>query len=336
MRYAFVTGGLGFIGSHIARKLLLGQHVDRVVLLDHYGSYVTPAREGWVDYRYYRVRDIEDRIVVERAQTSHPTVLWDLLQRYQPRYIFHLAALPLASLENLTTQEAAEGSVLSTAFMLEIAAMLKKRTGYEPERFVYTSSSMVYGDFLRSPADEAHPTRPRNIYGTMKLAGEEVTRGLCRVYGIKHTIIRPSAVYGPTDMNRRVSQIFVEDALGGRELVVNGADEKLDFTYVEDVAKGFVMAATMPEGADETFNVTSGHAHSLLELCEVLREHFPELRHRVVPRDESRPRRGTLDIEKARRVLGYAPDWNLRQGIAAYVEFMRCYHGVPPPPAAPV
>ena len=335
MSFAFVTGGLGFIGSHIARRLLAGQHVERVVLLDHYGSYVTPAREGWVDYRYLRVRDIEDQIVVERAQTNYPNLLWDLLLHYKPRYIFHLAALPLASLENLTTQEAAEGSVLSTAYLLEIASMLKKRFGYQPERFVYTSSSMVYGDFERSPADEEHPTRPQTIYGTMKLAGEEVTRGLGRVYGVPWTIVRPSAVYGPTDMNRRVTQIFVEDALAGHELTVCGADEKLDFTYVEDVAKGFVLAATRPEGAGQTFNITSGHAHTLLELCEVLREQFPALRWKVVPRDESRPRRGTLDIAKARRLLGYGPDWTLRDGMAAYVEFMRRHQGLLPPAAAP-
>jgi UDP-glucose 4-epimerase len=327
MTFAFVTGGLGFIGSHIARKLIAGGHVDRVVLLDHYGSYVTPVREGRVDYRYIRVHDIEDRIVVERAQTSYPNLLWDLLLHYQPRYIFHLAALPLASMENLTTQEAAEGSVLSTSYLLEIASMLKKRFSYQPERFVYASSSMVYGDFERSPADEEHPTRPQTIYGTMKLAGEDVTRGLSRVYGIPHTVIRPSAVYGPTDMNRRVTQIFVEDAMAGRELAMRGADEKLDFTYVEDVAKGFVLAATRPEGAGQTFNITSGHAHSLLELCEVLKEHFPDLRWRVEPRDESRPRRGTLDIARARSLLGYAPDWNLREGMAAYIAFMRNYQG---------
>jgi UDP-glucose 4-epimerase len=187
---------------------------------------------------------------------------------------------------------------------------------------------MVYGDFLRSPADEQHPTRPQTIYGTMKLAGEEVTRGLGRVYGIPFTIVRPSAVYGPTDMNRRVTQVFVEDALAGRELSVRGAEEKLDFTYVEDVAKGFVLAAIRPEGAGQTFNITSGHAHSLLELCEVLREHFPDLRWRVEARDESRPRRGTLDIARARRLLGYAPDWTLREGMTAYVEFMRRHQGL--------
>ncbi len=323
MRIAFVTGGLGFIGSHIARRLLQDGHADRVVLLDHYGGYIKPAQEGWVDYRYVRVRDIEDRIVIERAQTSHPTLLMDMLLRYRPALIFHLASLPLASLENLTTQEAAEGSLLSTAYILEICSLLQRSAGYRPERFVYTSSSMVYGDFEHSPADEEHPTRPTNVYGTMKLAGEEVTRGLGRAYGIPCTVIRPSAVYGPTDMNRRVTQLFVENALAGRELVVQGADEKLDFTYVEDVAKGFVLAATRPEGAGQTFNITSGHAHSLLELVDVLREHFPNLRYRITPRDNSRPRRGTLQIAKARRLLGYAPDWDLRRGMASYVKFMR-------------
>ena len=325
MRHAVITGGLGFIGTHIARRLLEEKQVERVVLLDHYGSYVLPTREDYVDYRSLRVQGIEDRIIIERAQTTYPNVLNHLLRKYRPVQIYHLASLPLASLENMNTQEAIEGSILSTSFILEICDNLRQEVGYRLERFVYTSSSMVYGDFERSPADEAHPTRPMNIYGTMKLAGEEVTRGLCRHYGIDFTIIRPSAVYGPTDMNRRVTQIFIENAVTGRELVVHGADEKLDFTYIRDTAKGFVLAATREEGIGETFNITSGHAHTLLDYLELLQQHFPDLRHRVIERDPSRPRRGTLAIDKARDLLGFEPDWSLKDGVAQYVEFVRSY-----------
>ena len=113
---------------------------------------------------------------------------------------------------------------------LAVAIQLKK-DGYEPKRFVYASSSMVYGDFLKSPADEEHPTKPKEIYGTMKLAGEQVTKGLSRYFGIKSSIIRPSAVYGPTDMNRRVSQIFLEQAIKKQKISIQGFEEKLDFSY---------------------------------------------------------------------------------------------------------
>ena len=187
---------------------------------------------------------------------------------------------------------------------------------------------MVYGDFEYDPADEKHPTRPREIYGTMKLAGEIATRGLAQYFGIPATIVRPSAVYGPTDMNRRVTQIFLENAILGRKLVVHGEDEKLDFTFVADAAKGFVLAATKTEGAEQTFNITSGHAHTLVQYAEALKEHFPDLRVEIAARDTGRPKRGTLDIGKARDLLGYTPDHSLASGVEQYVRFVRQHGGM--------
>ena len=99
----------------------------------------------------------------------------------------------------------------------------------------------------------------------MKLAGEIVTRGLANFYDIPFTIIRPSAVYGPTDMNRRVVQIFIEKAIKGETIDVQGADERLDFTNVRDVARGFVEAATNANAVGETFNITNGNSRTLLD-----------------------------------------------------------------------
>jgi nucleoside-diphosphate-sugar epimerase len=185
---------------------------------------------------------------------------------------------------------------------------------------------MVYGDFQSEIATEEHPTNPKEVYGTMKLAGEVVTRGLCQFYGIPFTIIRPSAVYGPTDMNRRVTQIFVERALLGQNLNVQGKDEALDFSYVKDVANGFVLAATSPEGASETFNITLGKAHTLLDFVHCLKKHFPGLKYSVTERDAFRPKRGTLSIDKARRLLGYQPEYELQRGVDEYVEFILAHH----------
>mgnify|MGYP001971164603 CR=1 FL=1 len=91
---------------------------------------------------------------------------------------------------------------------------------------------------------EDEDLNPKEIYGTMKLAGEIITKGLCSFYNIPYTIIRPSAVYGPTDMNQRVTQIFLEKALKGEQLKIQGKDEKLDFTFVEDLANGCILAST--------------------------------------------------------------------------------------------
>ena len=246
-----------------------------------------------------------------------------LLTKYEPKFIFHLAALPLAKLDNLNSEEAIEGSVLSTTNILEACGILKQSIGYEPDRFVYASSSMVYGDFQYEPADEDHPTNPKELYGTMKLAGEVITRGLSNFYGIKYSIIRPSAVFGPTDMNRRVSQIFLEKAIAGDMITINGADEALDFTYVEDTAMGFILAATCNNGGGETFNITHGKAHTLLQYVKELQKYFPELQYKNTERDSFRPKRGTLSIAKAKKLLGYKPAFSLADGIRLQVEFAR-------------
>jgi len=324
--YAFITGGLGLIGSMIAQKLLEEGVVEKVVSMDHYGRYISSTHENFVDFRKFRIKGIEDSVIIERGEAKYSLLMASLLTKYQPRFIFHLAALPLAKIDNLNCEEAIEGSVQSTTNILETCGTLKHTIGYEPERFIYASSSMVYGDFQYDPADEEHPTNPKEIYGTMKLAGEIITRGLAGFYGIKYSIIRPSAVYGPTDMNRRVSQIFLEKAMNGDLLKINGEDETLDFTYVEDTARGFILAATIEEGAGQTFNITYGKAHTLLQYVMELKKYFPELQYKVIERDSFRPKRGTLSIAKATKLLGYRPAFSLEEGIKRQVVFAEKYH----------
>lgn len=331
MSTAYITGGAGLIGSQVARCLLEKNLVDKVVLLDHFGRYVDSLQESFVDYRRLRFKGIEDRISLERGDGTSYSVIYHTLKTHQPRFIFHLAALPLAKLPNLDPAEAQQGSIATTATIIEAVSRLKQDGYPGPERFVYASSSMVYGDFQSNVATEEHPTNPKEIYGTMKLAGEIVTRGLCQFYGIPFTIVRPSAVYGPTDMNRRVTQIFIEKALLGQKLSVQGKDEALDFSYVKDVANGFVLAATRAEGAGETFNITLGRAHTLLDFVLCLKKHFPDLQHEVTERDAFRPKRGTLSIDKARRLLGYEPEYGLQRGVDEYVAFVRAHHPLAKP-----
>ena len=323
MKTALISGGLGFIGSFIARQLVEDNVVDKIVLLDHFGRYVDSSRGEFLDYRKFRTKGIEDRIIIERGEARYYSVISNIMERYRPELIYHLAALPLAKLPNLVSDEAIEGCITSTSNLLEIAGKMKKKDGYEPKRFIYASSSMVYGDFLKSTADEEHPTNPKDIYGTMKLAGEQVTKGLSRYFGIKSSIIRPSAVYGPTDMNRRVSQIFLEKAIKKQKISIQGVEEKLDFSYVKDVAKGFVLVSIREEAIGETFNITYGRSRTLLDFAMVLKNHFPGLKYEIKERDTFRPLRGTLSIKKAKTLLGYKPDYDLEKGVDEYIKFIK-------------
>jgi len=322
MTTVLITGGLGFIGTQIAQEMIRDNIVDKAILLDHYGGFINPLRSDFKDYRKYRLEGIENKVIIERGETRNSIIITKLIDKYRPDYIIHTAALPLAKIDNLNAAEAREGSVDSTAEILEIINHFKLKDGYCPLRFTYFSSSMIYGDFQSEVATESHQKRPKEVYGTMKLAGEVVTRGLSDFYGIPYTIVRPSAVYGPTDMNRRVSQIFIEKALNKQKIKVHGKDEKLDFTYIKDIAHGAILATIKKEGIGEDFNITHGRAHTLLDYVECLKYHFPDLDYEILPRDSFRPKRGTLSIEKASKLLGYEPQYSLKEGVNDYVEFI--------------
>ena len=183
---------------------------------------------------------------------------------------------------------------------------------------------MVYGNFVKPLADEEHPTNPICNYGTTKLAGEVLTRGMSNRYDFEHTIIRPSAVYGPGDYNHRVVQLFLEKAMKGETLMLQGGGEsRLDFTYVEDLAEGFVLALKSKNAINQTFNLTRGESRTLKELAEIISKHIPNVKTQIAPQEMKRPERGTLDISKARKLLGFNPEYSLEKGIAKYVEHIK-------------
>ena len=323
MKYALITGGLGFVGTFISKQLLEEKHVDKIICLDNFGRYSSSVRQDFKDYRNIRFNLLGDKMILERGDTKYHTTIHKILDKYKPIYVIHLAALPLATIDNLSVEEALEGSVISTSNLIEHIGYLKNTSNYSPLKFIYTSSSMVYGDFKTDTVLEEQIPKPKEIYGIMKYSGESVTEGLCKFYGIDYSIIRPSAVYGPTDMNRRVIQIFIEKAMSGKKIKVRGKDEYLDFTYVKDTANGFVLAATNKTVNNEIFNITYGKAHSLENVVDILKTEFKGLEYEIVERDQTKPKRGTLSIDKAKNMLGYKPNYNLQDGIIEYIKFIK-------------
>ena len=145
-----------------------------------------------------------------------------------------------------------------------------------------------------------------------------------QVFGMPYTIIRPSAVYGPTDVNRRVSQIFVENALRKKPLILhNGGRSRLDFTHVDDVSEGFARATLSDRGQNRIYNITRSRGRSLREFAELVAKCVPGTRIEERPAEVFRPERDALSIERARSELGFEPKIDLEDGIPAYVEFVR-------------
>jgi len=316
MSKVLIVGGTGFIGSNIARQLLDLNH--EVVLFDAFIQYVPSRKENYGEITRKRLEGIEDKAVIARGDARNRGEIQRAIIEHKPDIIIQLASMPISTLANVYTEEAVDCCIKAAINILEVIKDVRF-----VKRFVYTSSSMVYGDFQKDVADEGHPTEPREFYGGIKLAGEHAVKSFCRRYGIDYVIIRPSAVYGPTDINKRVVQIFVENAIEGKEIVLEGADQKLDFTYVKDAAKGFVLAALSENAKNETFNITNGQARSLRELADALKKHFPELKVVEKPSDKTRPTRGTLDISKAKKLLNFEPDYPLEKGVEEYIEFVK-------------
>ena len=330
-KYYLVTGGLGLIGSHLTKKIYKKDKDAKIIILDNFTVYIDPLYQAYRDHRKDRFKEIIDakeyrnskskRILVERGSVQDPKIVIELLQKYKPEMIFHTAAMPLARLKNAIVKEFREGSVDTTSNLLECVKYVQDISKYKLKRFLYISSSMVYGDFKKKYVTEDDIKRPIEIYGTMKLAGEVVTKGMCKEYKIPYNIIRPSAVYGPTDMNYRVSQYFIEKAFSKEKINIHGKKEALDFTYIDDLVDGCWLAANSERGKNETFNITFGKARTLYEYVQILKTYFKDLKYEVQKRDDKRPKRGTLKNDKARKILGFKPKVNLEKGIKLYLDY---------------
>ena len=322
-RTFFITGGAGFIGSHTCRYIIENVPGSKIVVLDNFARYQDPFNQDNNNFYDLRFKDIKKNIYFERGDAKNFSVVYDCIRKYKPNYIIHLAAVPVAKTDNLNSFEMKAGSIDTTSCLIEVCAKLIKERGLKLNKFVYISSSMVYGDFKKRVAKESDLCSPKEIYGTMKLSGEIITRGLCNFYKIPYSIIRPSAVYGPTDMNNRVSQIFIEKALEGKEINIQGKKESLDFTYVDDLVNGIILSATSKKGFNETFNITRGKAEKLFSFVKILSKNIDNIKFKVTNRDSFRPIRGTLSITKAKKLLKFKPKYSLEKGLKKYLDFLK-------------
>jgi nucleoside-diphosphate-sugar epimerase len=203
--------------------------------------------------------------------------------------------------------------------------LLETSSRHQVKKFVYVSSSMVYGDFKNTEKDgitEEHTCCPLGQYGILKLAGEWLVRDYTVRTGMTHNIVRPSAVYGPRDVEDRVISKFLIAAMRDQTIQVRGANESLDFTFVEDVADGIVAAALTDTAKNETYNITRGQSRTLLEAAELAVKIAGRGRIEVVDRDLDFPSRGQLNIQEAQQDLGFNPQTNIEQGFKLYHDWL--------------
>jgi UDP-glucose 4-epimerase len=156
----------------------------------------------------------------------------------------------------------------------------------------------------------------------MKLAGEWLVKDYAARTDMKYTILRPSAVYGPGDVEDRVVSKFLLTAMRGGEIQVNGCNEHLDFTYVDDAAQGIARASVDATTHNRTYNITRGHSRSLAEAAKLAVKIAGSGTIRINPRDSNFPTRGQLNISQARHDFDFAPSIDLEQGFKNYFQWL--------------
>jgi nucleoside-diphosphate-sugar epimerase len=324
-----LVGGAGFIGHNLAlelKRLGAEPHVIDGLQVNNLGAFSNST--GDVNKALY-VQMIHERLNALReadiplhiVDARDYQMLSRCLGEIKSSTVVQLAAIAHANRSNKDPYSTFDHSFRTLENALDAARG-------NDTHFVYFSSSMVYGNFDGEAVTEDRHCQPIGIYGALKYGGEKLVIAYNQVFGTPYTIIRPSALYGERCVSRRVGQAFIENALRGLPLSINGdGTDGLDFTYISDLIDGVIRAIATPDAQNEVFNLTFGGSRTLNQMASIVQETFPNVEINLQPRDQLMPERGTLSIEKARKLLGYEPKWPLEVGFAKYINWYKEFAG---------
>lgn len=313
MRF-IVTGGAGFIGHNVVRQLEeLGHECFVLDCVTDYGF----VNKDELEY-LSRERNARKKAGTAHVDLQDHKAVSDYFLNFAGKTdaVIHLASFPRQKVVSANPIWGSE--VMSTA----LVNLLEQTKTHKIPKFVYISSSMVYGDFTDDVKEDYH-CKPQGQYGIMKLMGEHLVKDYTRRGCFDHVIIRPSAVYGEYDVEDRVVSKFMLAAMRGETLKVNGANETLDFTYVEDAARGIVQATLSEKAVNGTYNITKSHSHSLLEAAAMAIKIAGKGDVQVRDKDADFPSRGALNIDAARRDFGFDPKVDVEEGFQRYHDWFK-------------
>ena len=324
-----LIGGAGFIGHNLATRLnslgaevhiIDGMQVNNLLsLVDNIDKLPYPdLSRAIINERTKILKNAKINIRVQDARDYH--ALSRLLNEIKPTIIIQLAAVSHANRSNKDPYSTFDHSFRTLENSLDWA----RSNISSLEQFIFFSSSMVYGNFKGDQVDESNHCEPLGIYGALKYGSEKIIIGYNQTFDLPYTIIRPSALYGERCISRRVGQIFIENSLMGKEIVMSdGGKEALDFTYINDLVDGVTKCIGNKNALNQIFNLTYGKACSIADMSEIIRKHFPGIKVKNVERDKLMPKRGTLNVDKARDLIGYNPSWPLEKGYPEYIDWYK-------------
>lgn len=310
---ALITGGLGFIGSHLARRLL--QEGAKITIVDS----LIPEYGG----NLFNVHDIQDRIAVNITDVRDPHAIEYLVRGKD--YIFNLAG-QTSHLDSMLDPK--NDLDINAGAQLSILEACKKHN--QGVRIIFASTRQLYGRPQYLPVDEKHPIHPVDVNGINKLAGEWYHLLYNDVYGIKACALRLTNTYGPAMRVRDARQTFlgvwIRNLLQGKAIQVFGDGLQVrDFNYVDDVVDALLAVASNPASDGEVFNLGSEQVVSLKWLAEKLVTLHGSGKFEVVPFP---PDRKVIDIgdyysnfSKISNVVGWTPKIDLDDGLTRTLEY---------------
>ncbi len=305
-----VTGGAGFIGSHLAETLLERGH--EVVILDNFDPYYDL---GIKERNVERCRDAGDDVTVVEGSITDEALVEDLFADHDIEFVYHEAARAgvRTSVENPKFYK--KNNVGGLLTLLEAAVE------YDIERFVNASSSSVYGrpDYL--PYDEEHPNYPKSPYAVTKLAAEHYCTVYTDIHDLSTVSLRHFTVYGPRMRPNMAITNFTSRCLTGKPPVIYGDGEQTrDFTYIDDIVQANLALLDTDAADGDVLNVGSTDTITVNELADhVIDETGVDLDPIYDDAKEADARHTHADVSKARDLLGYEPQVDIRDGVSRFI-----------------
>ena len=305
-----VTGGMGFIGHNVVRLLQSLKHDVQVV--DALTSYGVTNKEE-LEYLYnQRLTKINKKTQIYKIDIADSS-LDQVFDSFKPDVVIHLASFPRQATVRANPTEAAHTMCKGLVNVLDCCAR------HEVAKVLYASSSMVYGNF--DDAKEDDQLNPSGSYSIWKIAGEELVKEYNRNTGLDYVIVRPTAVYGPMDIGDRVVSKFLISAMRDETLNVNGADETLDFTFVDDCATGIVLASL--GHTIGTYNISRSHRCTIAEAANLAVKIVGKGSVNIRDKDKDFPSRGTLNTSKAQKDFKFDPKIDIDKGLEMYYNWIK-------------
>jgi UDP-glucuronate 4-epimerase len=318
-----ITGAAGFIGFHVARRLL--DRGERVIGIDNLNDYYDVSLK---EARLAKLR-VHGDFNFARLDVADRDRIFDLVEAHSDlRDVIHLAAQAGVRHSLKDPYCYIEANVMGTLVMLEAARRVRGLRG-----FVYASSSSVYGANTKQPFSVDDPVdHPVSLYGATKRSCELMAESYSRLYGLATTGLRFFTVYGPWGRPDMAAYLFTRAILAGEPIqVFNQGRMARDFTYIDDIVAGVIAAADRPAASGEhrIYNLGNHRPEQLLDFVAVLERLLDRTAtKRLLPMQPGDVPASYAEIETARRDLGFEPKATIETGLAAFVEWYKQYHGL--------